>query len=326
MGEKMKSILALSDIHLENGSLPNRIIEKARKADLVLYAGILSSQPDVKKALETACSNDPKKLHSLSGEIDPEPWDWEKIKIRLVNNLFHSNNFDENMAMSIADIPHTDLLVIGQIDQPIIVWGKKETYSQKSHLIVCPGSSRTTSIYIRSFPSAAWLDVTDGKITSAKLIRIASVNFQEGWRFCNKCYGLFFATNEGKSACPAGGKHDGSKSGHYYLAKDDPNAAGQDGWRLCRKCHGLFFADNAVLSTCPGGGRHEVGSSATYKVIHNDPNAPGNDSWRLCSKCQGLFFARTDGLGLCPKGMTGNVPSKEQHSISKGNIYRVERD
>jgi predicted phosphodiesterase len=322
----MKSILALSDIRLENGSLPNMVKEKARKADLVLYAGILTSQPDVKKALENACSNNPKKLHYLLGEIDPLPWYWEDIKIRLANDLFHSNNFDENTAMSIADNPHTDLLVIGHISQPIIMWGKKENFSEKSHMIVCPGSSRTTPFYIRSFPSVAWLNVTDGKISGAKLVRIASVKFQNGWRFCNKCYSLFFAPNEGKSACPAGGRHDGSKSGHYLLAKDDINAAGQNGWRLCSKCQGLFFADNAVQSTCPAGGRHEIDSSATYKVIHNDPEAPGNDSWRLCSKCQGLFFARTDGLGLCPKGMTGAVPVKQPHSISKGSIYRVELD
>lgn len=317
----MKTILALSDLHLVNGKLPEMVEDLAKEADLVLYAGILASQTVEKRALEDACAGE---LWTASEEMAP-PSDWNNIKIGLANDLFNSDKFDEYSAMSKADNPHADLLVIGHINQPIIVWGKKNVNSIKSHMIVCPGSSSIRPIYIRSFPSVAVLKVDDGKISSAKLVRIASAHFQKGWRFCEKCHGLFFAPNEGKSVCPAGGKHDGSKSGHYLLPIDDANAAGQDNWRMCKKCQGLFFDQNTDQNRCPKGGKHESQGSK-YKVICDDPDAPGNDSWRWCNKCQGLFFARTDSLGLCPKGMIEGAPSKQQHSKSRGSIYRVERD
>jgi hypothetical protein len=40
---------------------------------------------------------------------------------------------------------------------------------------------------------------------------------QGGWRFCKKCFGLFFSGNPDQGNCPSGGKHDNSKSGPYML-------------------------------------------------------------------------------------------------------------
>lgn len=42
-------------------------------------------------------------------------------------------------------------------------------------------------------------------------------NTQGGWRFCKKCFGLFFSGNTNQGHCPTGGQHDSSKSGHYAL-------------------------------------------------------------------------------------------------------------
>ena len=39
---------------------------------------------------------------------------------------------------------------------------------------------------------------------------------QEGWRWCHKCELMFFSLNPG-SVCAAGGAHDGSKSGTYFI-------------------------------------------------------------------------------------------------------------
>lgn len=49
------------------------------------------------------------------------------------------------------------------------------------------------------------------------LIHNMSTDFgQQGWRWCNKCEGLFFtAYNSGR--CPAGGAHDQNGSGEYSL-------------------------------------------------------------------------------------------------------------
>ena len=43
-----------------------------------------------------------------------------------------------------------------------------------------------------------------------------SAVFQENWRWCNKCQGLFFAGNS-RGVCPAGGTHNSGGSGNYGL-------------------------------------------------------------------------------------------------------------
>lgn len=40
---------------------------------------------------------------------------------------------------------------------------------------------------------------------------------QSGWRWCNKCQGLFYGPGIAKSHCPAGGQHDLKGSGNYSL-------------------------------------------------------------------------------------------------------------
>lgn len=40
---------------------------------------------------------------------------------------------------------------------------------------------------------------------------------QDQWRYCFKCQGLFYGPSQAASKCPAGGTHDGSKSGNYVL-------------------------------------------------------------------------------------------------------------
>jgi hypothetical protein len=40
---------------------------------------------------------------------------------------------------------------------------------------------------------------------------------QGGWRFCKKCFGLFFSGFQNQGTCPSGGNHDGSKSGPYQM-------------------------------------------------------------------------------------------------------------
>lgn len=41
--------------------------------------------------------------------------------------------------------------------------------------------------------------------------------FQDKWRYCHKCQGLFFHPGEAGSHCPAGGTHDGSDSYDYVM-------------------------------------------------------------------------------------------------------------
>jgi hypothetical protein len=48
----------------------------------------------------------------------------------------------------------------------------------------------------------------------------ANANPQGGWRWCQKCQGLFFSGNADQGNCPAGGKHDNSRSGPYVMPID----------------------------------------------------------------------------------------------------------
>jgi hypothetical protein len=40
---------------------------------------------------------------------------------------------------------------------------------------------------------------------------------QGGWRFCKKCFGLYFSGNPDQGHCPSGGLHDNSQSGAYVM-------------------------------------------------------------------------------------------------------------
>ncbi len=95
----------------------------------------------------------------------------------------------------------------------------------------------------------------------------AGRTWQEGWRWCRKCQGLFFSGNAG-SRCPAGGAHSESGSGKYSLFDAGPVPAGEQGnWRWCRKCQGLFFGGNSG-SRCPAGSTHSTDGSGNYSLAH----------------------------------------------------------
>ena len=82
------------------------------------------------------------------------------------------------------------------------------------------------------------------------LHQVAELTFaQTGWRYCQKCKGLFFANNAG-SVCPARGSHDKPGSGHYRVYHEAPTAPGQAGWRWCGKCRSLFLGE-VPGSVCP---------------------------------------------------------------------------
>ena len=40
---------------------------------------------------------------------------------------------------------------------------------------------------------------------------------QPGWRWCRKCDGMTFSGSVAPGDCPAGGAHDDSASGHYWM-------------------------------------------------------------------------------------------------------------
>lgn len=142
---------------------------------------------------------------------------------------------------------------------------------------------------------------------------------QEGWKFCDKCHGLYFGdpitAGPVGGVCPKDGKsHHSNKSGNYILSAG-AGANGQDNWCWCIKCQGLYFGGHPN-SKCPAGGAHKEIGSSNY-VIADAPNSPGQDNWRWCSKCQGLFFAGRPG-STCP------ADKGEHISAGSGNYTLVQ--
>lgn len=43
---------------------------------------------------------------------------------------------------------------------------------------------------------------------------------QDNWRFCNKCYTLWWNGRPDNGHCPAGGAHEGTGSWNFYLPAD----------------------------------------------------------------------------------------------------------
>jgi LysM domain len=98
---------------------------------------------------------------------------------------------------------------------------------------------------------------------------------QEGWRWCNKCQGLYFGPGVAGSSCPAGGTHAPqaqSGSGNYSLFHNAPASPDrQEGWRWCNKCQGLYFGPGVAGSSCPAGGTHAPqaqSGSGNYSLPH----------------------------------------------------------
>jgi len=97
------------------------------------------------------------------------------------------------------------------------------------------------------------------------IIDDTTMGAQQGWRWCNKCQGLFFGDNPG-SQCPASGSHSQTGSGNYVLVQNMTGAPGQEDWRWCNKCQGLFFGGKPN-SRCPAGDQHSKTSSGNYSLL-----------------------------------------------------------
>ena len=93
---------------------------------------------------------------------------------------------------------------------------------------------------------------------------------QGGWRYCNKCQGLWMGLNA-NSACPATGKHSKQGSGEYRVIENaDAKGPGEKGWRWCFQCQGLHHGGtlSGVAHKCPSGGDHKI-TGSKYRVQYD---------------------------------------------------------
>jgi hypothetical protein len=145
--------------------------------------------------------------------------------------------------------------------------------------------------------------------------------WQGNWRFCSKCYGLFFQGRRNPEACSGGGAHDASESGLYIIARNvnPPTLATQSNWRHCKKCRVLFFLGRGGTGRCAGGGGHEPDMASDYELSNNAPNVRGQHGWRFCSKCYALCFIGRQDFGACPAGGPHDTSRSGDYALSNND-------
>jgi hypothetical protein len=92
-------------------------------------------------------------------------------------------------------------------------------------------------------------------------------NFQEYWRWCNKCQGMFYGLQAASSVCPMGGTHQVNGTNYGFMATTNDGLLGspvQGQWRFCDKCKGMHYGPNSSSSVCPAGGHHNVASAEYF--------------------------------------------------------------
>ena len=127
---------------------------------------------------------------------------------------------------------------------------------------------------------------------------------QPNWRFCTKCYALFYDGYRDKGKCAAGGAHV-AQGFEFVLPHDTAEtASAQHNWRFCPKCHAMFFDGYPNKGRCPAGGAH-VAQGFNFVLPHDQPETPvAQRHWRFCNKCEGMFFNGYPNKGRCPAGGT----------------------
>lgn len=125
------------------------------------------------------------------------------------------------------------------------------------------------------------------------------------WRFCNKCFVMFFDGNEQKGRCAGSGNGHQAQGLTFNLPHDVPESDhDQAHWRFCNKCATMFFHGSSENGTCPAGGGHETHSKNNYVLHHDVPEdfPVTQGAWRFCSRCSALFFDGFAEKGTCPAG------------------------
>lgn len=137
--------------------------------------------------------------------------------------------------------------------------------------------------------------------------RRSMFNPQPDWRYCEKCYGIFWNGFADKGRCPAGGGHKNPVGDNYFLPTGDGNDTPktQSRWRWCDKCYALFFAGYAPqLGKCPAGGGHNgTSGNSVYRLPHDVPaDGTNRAGYRFCTKCYWMFWDGYNTKGNCPGG------------------------
>ncbi|MGW1075060.1 hypothetical protein [Streptomyces sp. NPDC002537] len=135
----------------------------------------------------------------------------------------------------------------------------------------------------------------------------ARVNGQNNWRFCVKCYVMFYYGYPDNGHCAAGADH--SMAGYDFDIPHDvlETSNTQANWRFCTRCYTMFFFGYPSGGWCPMGGSHNA-AGFNFVLPHDIVETPNAQAyWRFCTNCYALFFWGYPEKGRCPAGSGHNA-------------------
>jgi hypothetical protein len=157
----------------------------------------------------------------------------------------------------------------------------------------------------------------------------AAVGDQESWRFCDKCFEMFFDGSVQKGKCPADGAGHTSQGFAFFPHYDDsepsePNV--QYDWRFCSRCFAIFY-NGSTRGRCPSGGPH-VAQGFNFGLNHAASVPPSSQTeWRFCQQCFALFYNGGSSKGRCPvsgghvaQGFVFNLPYHLEAAVNPSTL------
>eukprot|EP00823_Brevimastigomonas_motovehiculus_P001339 TRINITY_DN11865_c0_g1_i1.p1 TRINITY_DN11865_c0_g1~~TRINITY_DN11865_c0_g1_i1.p1 ORF type:complete len:608 (-),score=165.30 TRINITY_DN11865_c0_g1_i1:259-2034(-) len=135
---------------------------------------------------------------------------------------------------------------------------------------------------------------------------------QGNWRWCRKCYCLFFY--KAKNVCPVDKKeHDCSGSGSYCLNNIGyVDSDHLEGFSWCRNCGMLFYTADKSKSWCPCGSYHDNQGSGNYAVyLHSRPYASSSYSSSYSSASSYSSSYTTSSYSSTPSSTTYTYGSSQ---------------
>jgi hypothetical protein len=122
---------------------------------------------------------------------------------------------------------------------------------------------------------------------------------QDQWRFCVRCFSLFYGPHVADSDCPAGGLHVAHPANYFLTLNRPEDAFHQSLWQTCGKCKTMFFVPHGGDSDCAAGGRHEA-AGFVFQLPHDNPGPGRETAWRTCGRCKSMFWnGDPNNKGVC---------------------------
>lgn len=145
---------------------------------------------------------------------------------------------------------------------------------------------------------------------------------ESGWRWCNKCQGLWLPGGADFGNCPAGNNHVLTGSWNYSVKFNFEGGAGQPGWFFCPYCLGMRYWSGSGSypgGWCPGvpeyPNAHGLGNQYRIETDFNNDGPGGQNWWLWCDRCYGLWYAGGNTRGVCRSGASHRIGTSWNYII-----------